>query len=101
MTAWTPEEVELLEDLISTCTVSRVAEKLGRTRASVASKMQRMGIGGFEKKYRSVECISGVPDVFGTAPNNPQCMEKKGSANAAQRKIPNNQAGQTYPIPEI
>lgn len=49
MTAWTPEEVELLEDLISTCTVSRVAEKLGRTRASVASKMQRMGIGGFEK----------------------------------------------------
>ena len=46
---WTQEELQILEDMISTYTVASIAKKLGRSFAAVNLKLNRMGMAGFEK----------------------------------------------------
>lgn len=46
---WTPEELEVLEEMIGTYTVAVIAKKLGRSFNSVNIKLNRMGLTGFEK----------------------------------------------------
>ena len=46
---WTQEELEALEKMIGTYTVAIIAKKLGRSFDAVNLKLNRIGLGGFEK----------------------------------------------------
>ena len=46
---WTERELDILEGMIGAYTVSSIAKRLGRSFDSVNIKLNRMGLGGFEK----------------------------------------------------